>query len=64
MMQQFQLNLGKWEKLHANLAEIEKHLHNISVKSIHQIKLWQFATASFNCRQLQTVLFKDGLYWI
>jgi len=34
------------------------------VKSISQIKFWQFATASFNCGQLQTVLFKAGLYGI
>jgi len=32
------------------------------VKSISQIKFCQFATASFNCGQLQTVLFKGGLY--
>jgi len=32
------------------------------VKSISQIKFWQFATASFNCGQLQTILFIDGLY--
>jgi len=32
------------------------------VKSISQIKFCQFATASFNCGQLQTVLFKDVLY--
>jgi len=31
------------------------------VKSISQIKFCQFATASFNCGQLHTVLFKDGL---
>jgi len=31
------------------------------VKSISQIKFCQFATASINCGQLQTV-FKDGLY--
>jgi len=30
--------------------------------SISQIKFCQFSTASFNCGQLQTVLFKDGLY--
>jgi len=35
---------------------------NTWVKSISQIKFCQFATASFNCGQLQTVLFKDGLY--
>jgi len=29
-----------------------------------QIKFWPFATASFDCGQLQTVLFKDGLYRI
>jgi len=34
------------------------------VKSINQVKFWQFATASFNCGQLQTVLFKAGLYGI
>jgi len=32
------------------------------VKSISQTKFCQFATDSFNCGQLQTVLFKDGLY--
>jgi len=32
------------------------------VKSISQIKLRQFAIASFNYGQLQTVFFKDGLY--
>jgi len=32
------------------------------VKSISQIKFCQFATASFNCGQLQTILFKDRLY--
>jgi len=32
------------------------------VKSLSQIKFWQFATASFNCGQLQTVVFKDGLH--
>jgi len=35
---------------------------NSWVKSISQIKLFQSATASINCGQLQTVLFKDGLY--
>ena len=35
---------------------------NTWVKSISQIKFCQFATASFNCGQLQTILFKDGLY--
>jgi len=34
------------------------------VKSISLIKLSQFATASFNCGQLQTVLFKADLYGI
>jgi len=34
------------------------------VKSISQIKFWQFATASFNCGQLQTILFKTWLYRI
>jgi len=34
------------------------------VKSISQIKCWQFATASFNCGQLQTVLITAGLYKI
>jgi len=34
------------------------------VKSISQIKLWQFATASFNYGQLQTVLYKGGFYRI
>jgi len=37
------------------------------VKSISQIKLWQFATASFNCGQLQTSCSKlgymDKLLW-
>jgi len=32
------------------------------LKSISQITLCQFATALFNCGQLQTVLVKDGLY--
>jgi len=32
------------------------------VKSITQIKFCQFAPASINCGQLQTVLFKGGLY--
>jgi len=32
------------------------------LKSISQIKCWQFATASFNCGQLQTVLIAAGLY--
>jgi len=32
------------------------------VKFINQIKFCQFATASLNCGQLETVLFKDGLY--
>jgi len=32
------------------------------MKSISQIKFCQFSTASFNCGQLQTGLFKDGLY--
>jgi len=32
------------------------------VKSISQIKFCQFATASFNCGQLQTILLKDRLY--
>jgi len=32
------------------------------VKSISQIKFCQFATAPFNCVQLQRVMFKDGLY--
>jgi len=31
------------------------------VKSISQIKFCQFATASINGGQLQTVFFKDGL---
>jgi len=35
---------------------------NTLVKSISQIKFCQFATTSFNSGQLQTVLFKDGLY--
>jgi len=35
---------------------------NTWVKSISQIKFCQFATASFNCGHLQTILFKDGLY--
>jgi len=35
---------------------------NTWVKSISEIKFCQFATASFNCGQLQTILFKDGLY--
>jgi len=35
---------------------------NTWVKPINQIKFCQFATASINCGQLQTVLFKDGLY--
>jgi len=35
---------------------------NTWVKSISQIKFCQFATASFNCGQLQLVLFKDRLY--
>jgi len=26
------------------------------------VKFWQFVTASFNCGQLQTVLFKAGQY--
>jgi len=34
------------------------------VTSISQIKFWQFVTASFNCGQLQIVLFKAGLYRI
>jgi len=34
---------------------------NTWVKPISQIKVSQFATASFNCGQLQTVLFKDGV---
>jgi len=34
------------------------------LKTISQIKFWQFATASFNCGQLQTVLFTSGLYRI
>jgi len=34
------------------------------VKSISQIKFWQVATTSFNCGQLQTVLYKVGLYRI
>jgi len=34
---------------------------NTRVKSINQIKFCQFATASFNGGQHQTVLFKDGL---
>jgi len=37
---------------------------NTWVKSMSQIKFWPFATASFDCGQLQTVLFKDGLYRI
>jgi len=35
---------------------------NTWVKSISQIEFRQFATTSFNCGQLQTVLFTDGLY--
>jgi len=35
---------------------------NTLVKSISQIKFCQFATGSFNCGQLQTFLFKDGLF--
>jgi len=35
---------------------------NTWVKSISQMKFCQFATASFNCGQLQTVLFQNGLY--
>jgi len=35
---------------------------NTWMKSISQIKFCLFATASFKCGQLQTVLFKDGLY--
>jgi len=63
--QQLQLNLGKSEKLHSNLGEIKiigiswKHLGEVS-----QIKIWQFATVSFNSGQLQTVLFKVRLYGI
>jgi len=34
---------------------------NAWVKSISQTKFCQFATTPFNCGQLQTVLFKDGL---
>jgi len=33
------------------------------LKSIKQIKIWQFATVSFN-RQIQTLLFKAGIYRI
>jgi len=32
------------------------------LKSFSQAKFCQFTTASFNCEQLQTILFKDGLY--
>jgi len=32
------------------------------LKTISQIKFWQFATASFNCGQLETVLFTAGRY--
>jgi len=35
---------------------------NTWVNSISQIKLCQFATAWFNCGQVQTVLFKDAPY--
>jgi len=35
---------------------------NTWVKSISQITFCQFATASINCGQLQTVFFKDGLH--
>jgi len=34
------------------------------VQSISQIKSWLFATASFNCGQLQTVLITARLYKI
>ena len=34
------------------------------MKAISQIKFWQFETASFDCGQLQTVLFTAGLYRI
>jgi len=34
---------------------------NTWVQSISQIEFFRFATASFNCGQLQTVLFKDEL---
>jgi len=34
------------------------------VNTICQITFWQFATASFNCGQLQTVLFTAGVYRI
>jgi len=35
---------------------------NTWVKPISQIKFCHFVTASFNCVQLQIILFKDGLY--
>jgi len=35
---------------------------NTWVRSISQIKFFQFATTSFNCGQHQTIFFKDELY--
>jgi len=37
-----------------------RQIRNIWVKFISQMKLWQFATALFNCGQLQTLCSKLG----
>jgi len=43
--------LGLVQEFQLNLGQMRK-----------ASKFYQFVTASFNCGQLQTVLFKDGLY--
>jgi len=46
-IQQIQSNLGKSEKLHSKLGKKKtfRRIGNIWVKSISQIKCWQFAKA-------------------
>jgi len=52
-MRKFQSNCGENNNIYINW----KHL-----KSISQIKFCRFATTSFNSGELQTGLFKNGLY--
>ena len=60
MVQRLQMNLDKWEKLHSILREIK----NIYIDGKHLGEVHRFTISSFNCGQLQTVLFKVGLYRI
>jgi len=63
-VQQPQLNLVNEKSFNQTWVKTKtfRLIGNTWVKSISQIIFCQFTTASFNCGQLQTVLFKDGLY--